>query len=225
MGNHTRALCASVLFVVLAAIGARAIAGTTSTEAPTVYMILLADDTIEKGKEWPKTLDECVKRAQAIIPAGSCSIRRKFTNVGTCVDVPKPKWLRELDADGFVIKPGIRGKLKAGSDSDYDFEVEDYVAAPYPDCWVKGWRVAMAKDFNDESQSEVAGVMEPTWHTPEEKAKLDAFNVEWQASKDAAAAACAAGDATQCPRLPLNTPGACGWYWETACGGPGVPPA
>jgi hypothetical protein len=164
-------------------LSAAALAGISSTESPTVYMILLADNTVEKGKTAPKTEAECIARAQAIIPQGSCSIRRTFVNAGTCD--AKPAWPREIDANGFVVKPGIRGKLKSGSDSEYDFEVEDYVPAPYPECWVKGWRVAELTDFDDEP--ELASVDEPVWHTPEQKAAYDAFNAMWNSPEAVAA--------------------------------------
>ncbi len=192
-----------VALLISALLTSGSLAGIVSKEGPTVYMVLLADGTVEKLKEWPKTLEECRARAQAIIPKGSCSVRYPFDNVGTCDDVAKPQWPRELDPNGFVLKPSFRSKVDPTDDTNYTHEVEDFVAAPFPVCWVKGWRVAMAEDLDD-GPEELAGVHEPTWITPAQKAAVDTFNAQWQAQQDEDAAACAAGDTTRCPDVPMT---------------------
>jgi hypothetical protein len=139
-----RALAAALLFVALAA--AAAFASSTTTEQPTVYMILMPDDSIEKGKVWPKTEDECLTRARAL--SGSCSIRRKFVTTTTCADEKAPKLYlaKERSAeDGkdYWVLPGA-----GWTDDGAYIEVANlYVhnaawPAGYPNCWVRERRRA-----------------------------------------------------------------------------------
>jgi hypothetical protein len=195
-------------------LSAAALAGISSTESPTVYMILLADNTVEKGKPWPTTEAECIARAKAIIPQASCSIRRTFTNAGNCADVAKPKWVVEKDADGYLIKPAFRSKFADGSDTEFVHEVEDFVPAPYPECWVKGWRIAELSDFDDEP--ELASIEEPVWHTPEERAKYDALNAQYNLPENVAAREAYAESHKESVRAE------CGFPWQASCGGPEV---
>jgi len=129
----------------------------TTVESPPVYNIYLADGTIEK-KEWPKTHEECVARAKAIVPKGTCVTREVFTNTPTCEGVAKPVLPRELDADGYVIKPPLRAKQL--SETDWTTELQDYVPAPAPTCWVLGWREITQADVDDDEYPDVA-MMEP----------------------------------------------------------------
>jgi hypothetical protein len=132
-----RALGAALLFVALAA--AAAFASSTTTEQPTVYMILLPDDSIEKGKVWPKTEDECLTRARAL--SGSCSIRRKFVTTTTCADEKAPKlYLAKVVIDGkeYWDLPGA-----SFTEDTFVEMAELYVhnaawPAGYPNCWVRG---------------------------------------------------------------------------------------
>jgi hypothetical protein len=127
--------------IAFALLAAASIASVTVTEAPTVYMILLADNSIEKGKPWPTTLEECVARAKAITPQGSCSIRRTFTTVTTCADEKAPKlYLSKVTIDGkeYWDLPGA-----SFTDDTYIEMANLYVHAPtwpdgYPNCWVRG---------------------------------------------------------------------------------------
>lgn len=153
-----------------------AFAGVTSTEQPTQYLIRLADKTYEQNKAAPKTHDECLTRAQAIIPAASCVTIESFANIGNCDGVAKPAIARELDADGYVVKPPIRGKQL--TDTDWTTEIQDYVPAPYPACWVLGWREITENDLNDEFSDELANSIEPVRLTPELQAAWDASCAE-----------------------------------------------
>lgn len=148
-----RARGAALLFVALAA--AAAFASSTTTEQPTVYMILLPDDSIEKGKVWPKTEQECLDRAKAI--SGACSIRRKFVTATTCADEKAPKlYLAKVksaeDGKDYWELPG------AGFTADTYIETANLFVhnaswpAGYPNCWVRGeapreeWRLNSKDD-------------------------------------------------------------------------------
>jgi hypothetical protein len=124
---------------------AAAFASSTTTEQPTVYMILMPDDSIEKGKVWPKTEDECLTRARAL--SGSCSIRRKFVTTTTCADEKAPKLYLSKersaeDGKDYWVLPG------ASWTADTFIEVANlYVhnaawPAGFPNCWVRGKRRA-----------------------------------------------------------------------------------
>jgi hypothetical protein len=114
-------------------------ASSTTTEQPTVYMILLPDDSIEKGKVWPKTEDECLTRARAL--SGSCSIRRKFVTTTTCADEKAPKlYLAKVMIDGkeYWDLPGA-----SFTEDTYVEMANLYVHGPswpagFPNCWVRG---------------------------------------------------------------------------------------
>jgi hypothetical protein len=130
--------------IAFALLAAAAIASVTVTEAPTVYMILLADNSIEKGKPWPTTLEECVARAKAITPQGSCSIRRTFTTVTTCADEKAPKLYlvkakNPEDGKDYWELPGA----DFTDDGNFTEMADLYVHAPawpagYPNCWIRG---------------------------------------------------------------------------------------
>lgn len=198
----------AVLVFTLCVVGV-VMAGITSNESPTVYRILLADGTLEKGTEWPKSLDECVKRASAILPKGTCSIQRTFNNVGTCDDIQKPVLPRELDADGFVVKPPIRGKEPA-TGNDWTTEIQDYVPAPYPTCWVMGWREIADADLVEPDLMQANSVepmpvpegFDAEWHAPEAEAFRHTTHI------------CYDDDKTPCPEL-TTVKTACG---EEFCG-------
>lgn len=154
-----------------------AIAGITSTEEPVQYLIRLADKTYEKGKTAPKTLDECRARAKAIIPEASCVTIEGFTNVGNCDDVAKPVVPQTLDADGFVRQPPIRGKPPE-TGNDWTTQIQDYVPAPYPTCWIIGWREITETDIHDPAQDALANSNEPVKLTPALQAAWDASEAE-----------------------------------------------
>ena len=151
--NVDRLVKRTAIVVFLLCVAGVVLAGVVSTEAPPVYEVHLDDNTMQKGA-WPATEAECVARAKALLPSGCCVVRRKFTNVGTCDDVPKPALPRELDAEGYVIKPPVRAKQL--SDTDWLTEIQDYVPAPYPTCWVIGWREITEADVNDEASDLLA---------------------------------------------------------------------
>jgi hypothetical protein len=199
-------------------------ASSTTTEQPTVYMILLPDDTIEKGKVWPKTEDECLTRARAL--SGSCSIRRKFVTTTTCADEKAPKLYlaKEKSAeDGkdYWVLPGSGWT----DDGAYTEVANLYVhnatwPAGYPNCWVRGeahrddWRLN-SKDEPGKAFMEIRTPdMPPGDLVAEEPNSVEPFPLsaedqrDWDARQVAEAAACAAGDVKQCPPGPpsLNTP-------------------
>jgi hypothetical protein len=231
-----RAWLAALTFVALAA-GA-AFASSTTTEQPTVYMILLPDDSVEKGKVWPKTEDECVTRARAL--SGSCSIRRKFVTTTTCADEKAPKlYLAKVMIDGkeYWDLPG------ASFTEDTYIEMANlYVHAAtwpggYPNCWVRGqaprddWRLnskdepgkafmeirtpdmpagdLVAEEPNDEKPMPQSAEYQAWWHSPEAEADRHLHHL------------CNDDDETPCPTLPA-VPSACGDYRSVECGGPGV---
>lgn len=134
------------VLIAAALLAAAAIASVTVTEQPTVYMILLPDDSIEKGKVWPKSEDECLARAKAI--AGSCSIRRKFVATTTCTDEKAPVvQLEQKEQDGgkyWVIPTGLLEPPAPSEANGWATMVWVYVRNPawpggYPNCWVRGW--------------------------------------------------------------------------------------
>lgn len=131
------------LLCLVAACGVVAIASQTVTEAPTVYEVHLADKSIEKGKAWPKTEDECAERARALTPAGSCVIRRNFTTVATCADEKAPKLYLAQDADGLWWEPDAEAVQDPTNDTIWRTVQNLYVKNPewpggYPNCWIRG---------------------------------------------------------------------------------------
>ncbi len=204
-----------------ALIASLAAAGITSTPKPAQYLIRLADKTYEQNKVSPKTLDECHTRAKAIIPEASCVTIEPFANAGTCTDVPKKLWPIEKDAAGFVIKPRFKDDgFKPGSTTEYQFLVEDYVPGTFPDCWVVGWRIALEEDFRDVIGETLAeNTDEPV---PMEGATLIKWLEPGSEETRHHQFICYPTDTLPCPEQPERKPGACGWYWESACGGPGV---
>lgn len=117
----------------------------STTEAPTLYDLLRADNTSVSPR--PTTEAECLSRAKAE-GTWTCITRRKFTTVANCDGVVKPVIARELDADGYIVKPPIRAKQV--SETVWQTEIQDYVPAPAPTCWVLGWRLIADADLNDE---------------------------------------------------------------------------
>lgn len=120
-------------------------AGTATTEAPTLYDLLTEDNKAVSPR--PTTEADCLARAKAV-GTWSCIVRRKFTTVANCDGVAKPVIARELDADGYVVKPPMRGKPI--TETDWTTEVQDWVQAPAPTCWVLGWREVTQADFNED---------------------------------------------------------------------------
>jgi hypothetical protein len=184
-------------------------------------MILLPDDSVEKGKVWPKSEDECVTRARAL--SGSCSIRRKFVTTTTCADEKAPKlYLAKVMIDGkeYWDLPGA-----SFTEDTYIEMAELYVHAAtwpggYPNCWIRGqaprddWRLN-TRDEPGKAFMEIrtpdmpAGDLvaeEPNDETPMPQSAE--YQKDWDARQVAEAAACAAGDVKQCPPGPpsLNTP-------------------
>lgn len=126
----------------LALLAGTAVAGTTTTEAPAAFDLL--DAANKAVSPQPKTLIECITRAKAI-GTWQCVTRQKFTTVANCDDVSKPVIPRVLDVDGYVIQPPMRGKPI--TENDWTSEVQDYVPAPAPICWVLGWREVTQADL------------------------------------------------------------------------------
>lgn len=121
----------------LAAAASIAHAGTTTTEgAPSFELHAMPANTIVSP--WPKTEQECVDKAKASLGHWQCVTRRNFDTVGTCADVPKPAFPVKVDADGFLLKPALRVPVDEKGNWGAT-EMEGFVAAPYPACWVMGW--------------------------------------------------------------------------------------
>jgi hypothetical protein len=212
--NIDRLVRRTAIVVFLLCIAGIVMAGITSTEQPPQYLIRLADKTYEQNKAVPKTREECLARAKAIIPLASCVTIESFANAGTCADISKPVLQRELDADGFVVKPPIRGKEPA-SGNDWTTEIQDYVPAPYPACWVLGWREITQADLDDDV--ELANHDEPVPMTGD-------YLVKWLEPESEAARhhmyICYETDKEPCLTPPVFV-SACGPYDSVACGGPG----
>ncbi len=155
--NIDRLVMRTAVVVFLLCVAGTVIAGITSTPQPPQYLIRLADKSYEKGKAAPKTIEECRERAKAIVPGADCVTIEGFANVATCEGVAKPAWPLTLDAEGYVVKPPIRAKQL--NDTDWQTEIQDYVPAPYPECWVLGWRVLSDADVAEDAS--VASVDEP----------------------------------------------------------------
>lgn len=118
-----------------------------TTEGPPSYELhKMPENTLVAP--WPKTEAECVDKARASEGKWQCVVRRNFETVATCDGVAKPAMPRELDADGYLVKPPIRAKQV--SDTEWLTEVQDYVPASAPACWVLGWRLLADADLNDE---------------------------------------------------------------------------
>lgn len=136
-----RPLIAALLMVVLAAAASAAFAGTSVLEGPTTYEVHKADNTMEKGA-WPTTVEDCVARAKAQTPKGSCVIRRNFETVQNCEGVAAPHiYLELVDVEG----------TKAWNLPPSEWPEPDYLERTwlyvhnatwplgYPNCWVRGW--------------------------------------------------------------------------------------
>lgn len=151
-GKKLTAAVASLL------VTAGVLAGVTSTPAPVVYNIYLADGNIEK-KPWPTTHDECVKRAMAILPKGTCVTREVFTNVPNCDTEwqTKPPLALKKDADGYWALPPAYAVQVNG---EWDTLMDGFIHGTYPNCWVPG---LVPLDFWDLSNGRFEGppVMEP----------------------------------------------------------------
>lgn len=203
------------LILALALLPTAVFAAITSTAQPPQYLIRLADKTYEQNKTVPKSLQECYDRAQAIIPHADCVVINGFDNVGDCTTewAKKPVWPLEKDANGFVKSPQFKDDgFKAGSDTEYQFLVEDFVKGEYPACWVKGWRIAELQDLNPPNGDELlANTAEPV-HPPAE------FEALWNSPESVAARAAYA------LAHPFNAIGACGDFRSVECGGPGTIP-
>lgn len=153
-----------------------AVAGTSVVPAPNKWA--LRDPSVtpiaELGRYDTQAL--CQAAALTLTKAGTyrCDTSITLTVTIDCTGVLKPVIPRKLDADGYVIEPPIRAKEPA-TGNDWLTEIEDYVPAPAPACWVKGWREITQADIVGEP--ELAAVMEPiTW-----PAELQAL---WDASAD-----------------------------------------
>jgi hypothetical protein len=101
-------------------------------------------------KDGKTALEQCMDMAKAAPGKATCTDVYGITVTGTCDDVAKPVLPRELDSDGFVIKPPIRGKQI--TDTDWTTEIQDYVPAPYPTCWALGWREITQADMVEDQQ-------------------------------------------------------------------------
>jgi hypothetical protein len=120
----------------VALLTASAYAGLITTEGPPSFELHRADKSLVTP--WPKTEAECVARAAASIGEWQCVIRRNFTTVGTCADVPMPEWPVQLTPEGFLIRPAL--KVEELPDGSWGpTQEEGYVPAPFPECWVLGW--------------------------------------------------------------------------------------
>lgn len=162
------------LILVLAFLSTVSLAGVTATVTPGPSVLHPGDGTPSVNFTGPSAGAQCDDAAKKIVGKSTCSDVRYITGVGTCADVAKPVWPRELDANGYVTKPAFRSKVKEGSDTEYTHEVEDYVpGAGYPECWVKGWRVAMESDFTDDDDTLLANSIEPVQWTAELQALWD----------------------------------------------------
>jgi hypothetical protein len=169
----------------------------------------------------------------------------------TCADEPAPKlYLVKVtnpeDGKQYWEIPGS----SYSDDGNFTEIANLYVRDPkgdaaYPTCWIRGvterakWRVN-GKDEPGKVFMELLLPGMPTadlWpdemEPPEklsasDQAYMDQFNAEWDARMLAARQACIAAadknDRTVCPPKPNAKPGACGWFWETSCDGPGVKP-
>lgn len=248
MTNLTRAFGAAVL---AAALAAGAAASTSTTVKPGDFVLRNQDNTIPPGytsiTSRFKTFEECHAAAVALGDTRKCDHSDLITTVSTCADEKAPRiYLAKVTVDGkqYWELPG------ASWTEDTYIEMAELLVhnaawpAGFPNCWVKGraprseWRMNSkdepGKAFMEHLEpgmptadllEEVPNSDEPTWHTPEEKVDADAFEAKWEGQQTEYAQLCAAGDTTKCPKLPLDQPGACGWYWSVECGGPGVPPA
>lgn len=158
-----------------------AFAGTTSTMVGGISVFHpegTAPAVTYKDAAGKTAHDACQEAAKAYVGKATCSDVFTFTTVGTCADVAKPKWTVEFDANGYLIKPAFRSKFKEGSDTEFVHEVEDYVPSGYPECWVKGWRVAMESDFTDDNDELLASSVEPVQWPADLQAKWDASEAE-----------------------------------------------
>jgi hypothetical protein len=163
----------AILVFTLCVIGV-AIAGTVATQKPGDWALKKQGDNTILSR-YP-TLDECVKAA----PAGKykCDTSVALEVTGTCDDVPKPSIPRTKDADGFNVQPPIR--YKEGTEGDLtDVEIQDYVSAPYPTCWVLGWRDAKVEDLAPPT-ADAGTVNEPVQQSAE-------FLAEWSSEESQAA--------------------------------------
>jgi hypothetical protein len=174
-----------------------------------------------------------------------------ITKTNTCSDEPAPKlYLTKVtnleDGKQYWEIPGS----SYSDDGNFTEIANLYVRDPkgdaaYPNCWIRGvterakWRV----NGKDEPGKVFMQLLLPGMPTadlwpdemePPEKlsasaqAYMDQFNAEWDARMLAARQACIAAadknDKTVCPPKPFDKPGACGWFWETSCDGPGLKP-
>lgn len=193
----------AIYLLALSALLGVANAGTTSTVVHNTSVFRPeggATVTIH-DKDGKTALEQCVDMVKVTIGKSTCTDVYGYTTAGTCDDVPKPVIPRELDADGFVIKPPIRGKEPAAG-NDWTTEIWDYVPAPYPACWDLGWREITQADLVDDGPR-LANTIEPFPFSAEDQR-------DWDARQVAAAAACAAGDVKQCPPGPPSMDTPCG---------------
>lgn len=150
-------------------------------------------------KDGKTALEQCMDMAKAAPGKSTCTDVYGITATGTCDDVAKSTIPRTKDADGFTVQPPVRYKESTTGDLT-DIEIQDYVPAPYPACWVLGWRDAQVADLAPPT-ADLPNSIEPFPFSAEDQ-------LDWDARQVAAVAACAAGDVKQCPPGPpsLDTP-------------------
>lgn len=111
-------------------------AGETVTSLPTSYELRDSASHAVSATKYA-TLAECQSAAPVPAIKYRCVETVVFDKVGTCDDVPMPVMPTIVDANGFLVLPGI--VIEALPDGSWGpTKEEGFVKADYPICWVKG---------------------------------------------------------------------------------------
>lgn len=125
--------------ILLMALASTAHAGLTVTEKSAGWRVLpakTADDPVLKD------IAACREAVKLRGPGEyTCVYTAALKVVGTCDDVPMPVWPTKVNAEGFIVQPGLAGDVKdegAGKVLVVT-KKEGFVKGPgWPDCWVPG---------------------------------------------------------------------------------------
>lgn len=227
---------------ILAIISAVVIASSTVTPTPGKYVLRNPDntppppftDTTNRFDTYQACLD-----ASKTLKAGryKCDTSIALAVVSTCADEPAPilELVEKLASDGRKYwEIPDEGLFPAPAPTEANhyatlqyLYVKNTAANAYPNCWVRGFADVNDWELNPNYPNkpfmqikgsrpivDVPEVHEPTWHTAEEKARYDAFNVNYNSPENIALREAYASKYPQAVKLE------CGYSWQAACGGP-----
>jgi hypothetical protein len=149
-----------LLAALLSLVAITAFADTAVVVVPGKWVLRDPADTSKDARYDTQALCEAAAKATLTV-SGTYQCNTSVTLKVTVTCPAKPDLPRTLDADGYVIKPPMRAKQL--TETDWTTELQDFVPAPAPACWVLGWREITQVDVDDDEYPDVAMVEPVIW--------------------------------------------------------------